>query len=112
MIQAGKAKIQNLRAWAARKSYDFRNHFWFICFLFGRESAYSLHLRIKREGYDAYMLGAALGENPYPNEREIDDLPHGSWREGWHEGGAILAQARQVDAPPGEITHSSRKEQR
>lgn len=71
-----------------------------------------MQLRVEREGYDAYMRGATLDANPYPNEREVDDLPHGAWTKGWHEGEAVMGRARQIHAPPAPITLALRKGQR
>ncbi|KVC20409.1 ribosome modulation factor [Burkholderia diffusa] len=109
MIDRGRAIAHDLRVWALRQRSDLLSRYWFLRFLFGRESAYSMHLRIKREGYDAFMRGDTLDMNPYPNKRALDELPHGAWTKGWREGEAVITHSRQIQAPRAAITRSSRK---
>lgn len=95
-VEKFKAMAHDFRIWTQRDLRGISTRFWFVRFFVGRESAYGLHMRVKRDGYDAYMRGEPLDANPYPNALEIDELPRGSWDKGWLEGQAVMCQARQM----------------
>ncbi|WP_155638522.1 hypothetical protein [Burkholderia cepacia] len=95
--EKGAAHVFVMLVHRIRRKYCTR--FWFFRFLVGSETAYGLHMRVKADGYEAYMQGAELDANPYPNAWGVDDLPHGAWKKGWHEAQAVIGQARQINAP-------------